>query len=197
MWERFEHLHCSSVSRKGTWKQNQVLGGILGHPVPGGYKQGDLALQVERVSNSIQNNMVVNPVGLESKKDCTGDARHQLLSTDINKQLHQHQQTSTISKLSRDWTLSRVPEGCMTPRQNARLSVGRNIILILNYWSSSSGCWESVRELIENCCGWSKGHFGNPEKGDRPPFEAVTRRMAKAVAETDKSDYHCMHVTIC
>jgi hypothetical protein len=35
----------------GDEKENQCLGVKLGHPVPGGYEYGDLALQVGEVSN--------------------------------------------------------------------------------------------------------------------------------------------------
>jgi hypothetical protein len=39
---------------KGDEKGSQCLGIWLGHPVPGGYKYGDLALQVGGVSNPRQ-----------------------------------------------------------------------------------------------------------------------------------------------
>jgi hypothetical protein len=35
----------------GDEKETQCLGVYLGHPVPGGYKYGDPALQVDGVSN--------------------------------------------------------------------------------------------------------------------------------------------------
>jgi hypothetical protein len=47
----------------------QFLGLQLGHPVPGGYKYGDLALQVAEISN-VRQNMVMSPAGLGSKKGC-------------------------------------------------------------------------------------------------------------------------------
>jgi hypothetical protein len=45
-----EYLHRSPVSHKRWQKGNPVPGVYLGHPVPGGYKYGDLALQVGGVS---------------------------------------------------------------------------------------------------------------------------------------------------
>jgi hypothetical protein len=41
----------SSASRKRRQKWNPVPRGKLGHPVPGGYKYGDLAFQVGGVSD--------------------------------------------------------------------------------------------------------------------------------------------------
>jgi hypothetical protein len=52
-------------------------GGILGHPVPGGYKYGDLALQVGGVSNLRQSNMELRP-----KNDCAGEDQQQLYTAD-------------------------------------------------------------------------------------------------------------------
>jgi hypothetical protein len=45
-----------------------------GHPVPGGYKYGDLTLQVGGVSNLSQKIFVMNPAGLGPENDCAGDA---------------------------------------------------------------------------------------------------------------------------
>jgi hypothetical protein len=45
----------------------------LTHPVPGWYNYGDLALQVGRVSNLRQYNMVTSFAGLGSKNDCAGE----------------------------------------------------------------------------------------------------------------------------
>jgi hypothetical protein len=36
-----------------------------------------------------------------------------------------------------------------------------------------------VCELVESCCNCGRGQFGNPEEGERPPLEAVTRRLVK------------------
>jgi hypothetical protein len=43
----------------------------LGHPVPGGYKYGNLALQVWGVSNLKQSTVVMNPAGLGPENDLT------------------------------------------------------------------------------------------------------------------------------
>jgi hypothetical protein len=45
----------------GDEKGTQCLGLQPGHPVPGGYKYGDLALQVGGVSKQRQQNEVMNP----------------------------------------------------------------------------------------------------------------------------------------
>jgi hypothetical protein len=45
-----EYLHRSPASRKSRRKGNPVPGVQLDHLVPGGYKYGDLALQVAEVS---------------------------------------------------------------------------------------------------------------------------------------------------
>jgi hypothetical protein len=56
-----------------------VMGdGEKGVPLPGGYKYGDLALQVEGVSNLRQQNMVMSPAGLGPENDCAGDGQQQL-----------------------------------------------------------------------------------------------------------------------
>jgi hypothetical protein len=46
---------------------------LLGHPVPGGSKYGNLALQVVGVSN-----VVVGPVELGAKNDCASESQQQL-----------------------------------------------------------------------------------------------------------------------
>jgi hypothetical protein len=45
-----EYFHCSPASRKRRQKGTQRPGVYVGHPDPGGYKYGDLALQVGGVS---------------------------------------------------------------------------------------------------------------------------------------------------
>jgi hypothetical protein len=45
-----EYLHRIPASRKRRQKRNPVPGGISEPPVPGGYKYGDLVLQVGGVS---------------------------------------------------------------------------------------------------------------------------------------------------
>jgi hypothetical protein len=54
-------------------KGTQCRGVYLGHPVPGGYKYGDLALQVGGVSNL--RHMVMSPVELGPENDCTGEGQ--------------------------------------------------------------------------------------------------------------------------
>jgi hypothetical protein len=49
----------------------------VGHPVPGGYKYGHLALQVGGVSDETEN-MAVSSAGLQPKSDCSGKAEKQL-----------------------------------------------------------------------------------------------------------------------
>jgi hypothetical protein len=50
----------------------------MGHPLPGGYKYEDLALQVWGVSNLRQYNMVMSSAGLGPKNDCAGEEHQQL-----------------------------------------------------------------------------------------------------------------------
>jgi hypothetical protein len=47
----FEYLHHCPESSTRDGKETQCLGIQLGHPVPGGYKYGDVVLQVGEVSN--------------------------------------------------------------------------------------------------------------------------------------------------
>jgi hypothetical protein len=53
-------------------------GGITGHPVPGGYKYVDLALQVGGILNLRQQNMVTSPAGLGPKNEFAGEDQQQL-----------------------------------------------------------------------------------------------------------------------
>jgi hypothetical protein len=62
----------------GDEKGTQCLGVLLGHPVPGGYKYGDLALQVGGVSNLRQKNTLTTAAGLVPPNECAGEDRHQL-----------------------------------------------------------------------------------------------------------------------
>jgi hypothetical protein len=53
-WGCLERATTSTVAMRvvvGNEKGTQCLGLYLGHPVPGGHKYGDLALQVGEVSN--------------------------------------------------------------------------------------------------------------------------------------------------
>jgi hypothetical protein len=75
----FEYLHRSPASRRRQPKGNPVPGGITGfHPVPGGYKHEDLALQVGRISNMRQQNMVMSPSKLGPENDYTYEDQQQL-----------------------------------------------------------------------------------------------------------------------
>jgi hypothetical protein len=44
---------------------------------------------------------------------------------------------------------------------------------------------ETVK-LVESCCSRGRGQFGNPEQEERPPLEAVTRRLVKT-QQTEKT----------
>jgi hypothetical protein len=52
-------------------------GVYLGHPIPGGYKYGDLALQVGGVSNETVNYGLTS-AGLEPQSDCSCKVQKQL-----------------------------------------------------------------------------------------------------------------------
>jgi hypothetical protein len=61
-----EYLHRSPASRKRRRKGNPVPGGISGPLVPGGYKYGDLDLQIGGVSR-----IGTRKYGLESRRTHT------------------------------------------------------------------------------------------------------------------------------
>jgi hypothetical protein len=68
--------NTSTVAQRvvgGDEKGTQCLGVQLGHPVSGGYKYGNLALQVWGVSNLREQNMVTSPPGLGPKNDFAGE----------------------------------------------------------------------------------------------------------------------------
>jgi hypothetical protein len=78
--------------------------------------------------------MLMGTMGLRSEKDCAGDARQKLKTTDQTSHQRGHP-TSTNLQLSKNnqrekgknW--SGVPDGCLIPRRTGRLTVGRNITL--------------------------------------------------------------------
>jgi hypothetical protein len=72
-----------------------------------------------------------------------------------------HQQTRNSLAVIKIW--SWVPNGCLTPRETGRLTVDRNINLTSRVAVAEAG-----------------GQLGRPEEGERPPLEAVTRRLVKA-----------------
>jgi hypothetical protein len=75
-------------------------------------------------------------MGLRSEKSCAGDARQKLKTTDPTSR-QRGCPTSTNLQLSKtnqrekgkNWPL--VPDGCLTPGQTGRLTVGHNITLTL------------------------------------------------------------------
>jgi hypothetical protein len=62
----------------GNKNGTQCLGVYPDHPVPGGYKYGDLDLQVGGVSNPRQQNVAMSPVGLGPENECAGEDQQQL-----------------------------------------------------------------------------------------------------------------------
>jgi hypothetical protein len=50
----------------------------VGHPVPRGYKYGDLALQLGAVSNLIDKNIVMSLARLGPENNCAGEGQQQL-----------------------------------------------------------------------------------------------------------------------
>jgi hypothetical protein len=80
--------------------------------------------------------MLMSPVGLRSEKGCAGDARQKLKTTDpISRQRGRststHPQLPKNNQRERGKNWSRVPDGCLTPRQTGRLTVGLIITLTL------------------------------------------------------------------
>jgi hypothetical protein len=59
-------------------KVTQYLGLQPGHPVPGGYKYGDLAIQVWGSLESEIENIVISPAGLGAENDCVDESQQQL-----------------------------------------------------------------------------------------------------------------------
>jgi hypothetical protein len=59
-----EYFHRRPASRRRRQKRNPVDGGVTGPSFSGGYKYGDLALQVGGVPNLKQWNVVMSPAGL-------------------------------------------------------------------------------------------------------------------------------------
>jgi hypothetical protein len=82
IWSRVEAGSTTSTVALlvvgGDGKGTQYLGVWQGYPVPGWYKYGDLALQVEGVSNLRQQNVVMSPAGLGPENDCAGEAQQQV-----------------------------------------------------------------------------------------------------------------------
>jgi hypothetical protein len=76
---RLEYLRRNPASSKEvTKRESSAWGYVLCHPVPGGYKYGDLALQVGGVSD--ETNMVMGCTPIQSVTDCTANYRPVLLS---------------------------------------------------------------------------------------------------------------------
>jgi hypothetical protein len=78
--------------------------------------------------------MLMSPVGLRSEKGCAGDARQKLKITDQTsrqkggpKLTNPQRSRSNQREKKKNW--SRVPDGCLTPGQTGRLTVGRNMTL--------------------------------------------------------------------
>jgi hypothetical protein len=82
----------------------------------------------------------MNPVGLKSEKGCAGDAQQKLKTAGrTSRQIGRpHQQTRICLKREKRKNWLRVPDGCLTSRQTGRLTVGRNITLILTIQSPIS-----------------------------------------------------------
>jgi hypothetical protein len=88
--------------------------------------------------------MLMSPMGLRSEKGCAGDARQKLKSTDPTSR-QRGRPTSTNPKLStnnqsengKNW--SRVPDGCLTPRQTGQQTIGCNITFSLTL--NSEAVW--------------------------------------------------------
>jgi hypothetical protein len=71
-----EYIHHSPASRKRRQKGNPVPGVYLGHPVPGGYKYRDLALQVGGLKNW-NDKIRSSPAGLRPERDYTYEDQQQ------------------------------------------------------------------------------------------------------------------------
>jgi hypothetical protein len=114
-------------------------------------KYGDLALQVGGVSR-----IGTIEYGLESRgtstRDCAAeDQQKQQIADPSSRQRGRYkitypQLSKENFKAKQNW--SRVPDGCLTPRRTGRLTIGRNITLILTL-TCWVGLWitETVSQL--------------------------------------------------
>jgi hypothetical protein len=98
----------------------------MDHPVPEGYKYGDLALQVGGSLKKWDNNMVLRPAGLRWRGPAATLNYRPVLSSERRLYKITNPQLSKENFTEKD-KMAAVPDGCLTPRRTGRLTVGRNI----------------------------------------------------------------------
>jgi hypothetical protein len=114
-----------------------------------------------------------------------------------------HQQTHMAKdKLRKEENSSWVPDGCLTPRRAGRLTVGRNILLALTFgrtlfnslqFSSQRHHLHEWRPEIQSrvsviveslvAVAEARGQFGNPDEGERLPFDPLPDDTGEYTAE--------------
>jgi hypothetical protein len=117
----FEYLQGSSTSRRKRRKGDTVPGAITGSPRLGEYQIWDIKIWSWVSEDSDQRMTAL----ARTSSSCKWQT-HPLVREEAP-----HQQTRnclTVIKIC-SWA----PDGCLTPRQTGRLTVGRNIILTLGW----------------------------------------------------------------
>jgi hypothetical protein len=87
--------------------------------VVGGDEKGSLESETE--------NIVTSPTGLGPENDCAGNCKRQ--TRPLVREIASHQQTRNCLTVITIW--SQAPDGCFTPRETGRLTVGGNVRLWL------------------------------------------------------------------
>jgi hypothetical protein len=109
----------------------QCPGVYLGHPVPGGYKYGDLALQVGGVSRirttkyGLESRETQMRAGLRRRGQAATVNYRSVFSSERALQNNKPKLSKRRSQGEKSW--SRGPDGCLTPSRTGRLTVGRNL----------------------------------------------------------------------
>jgi hypothetical protein len=100
-----------------------------------------------------------------------------------------HQQTRNCLTVIKIWSWA--PDGCLTPRQTDRLTVGRNITLTMNLTSVVVSVEICSREKWE-AGSWGRWQFGEPE--ERGTSDVGSRYQLTASEE--REDLICAVVTV-
>jgi hypothetical protein len=152
-----EYLHCSPASRKRRRKGNPVPGDITGPPCSWGYKYGNLALHVERVSYEIVK---------YGREFCGTWTREWLLwqgpeaIVPVNYRLvlsseraPHIKKPAIVRQKTKIWLWT--PDGSPTPRHTGRLTVGHKLTSTSISTSKARCLMRSSRVYRSLCSNWS------------------------------------------
>jgi hypothetical protein len=102
--------------------------------------------------------MLMSPVGVRLEKSCAGDDQQKLKITDPTSR-QRGRPTSTNQQLPKNYqrgngkNRSRIPDGCLTPRQTGRLTVGRTITCNTLQWYYCAASCCNVQSMCNlGCC---------------------------------------------